>query len=676
MLLQGHKSPSPPGPVRRKPTGSSRSAAAAFAHGVLGLGWRAARAALVFVVALFSLYLLVGNALLFFRVPVGDYEGTSRTIHLQYDDAWTWWPGRVWLSDLVVAIQVRGEEMEFRAEEASGHIHIGDLMRGTFRASDVEADALTYRLRVRRDGLAGAEAAAAMLPPIGAFGPLALRDGRPRSQPPTDAGYDRWRIVFEDTRATVREVWVEGVRFTGHAAIAGDFDFKPHRWLRLGATHGRIDHGMLERMGQEQPSLLHGVTASFRMAIPHFPVEEVETLQLLRFMDLDLAGEGFAECAAWLAATEALPGEGAKARDGSGPVRAKLAARQGKFLPGSRLEWETVHLELDTEVGRAVVRGPAKVVATAHAEDFVEMVAHTTAVDLAPAPLAGGVIHADAVTGWLRLRTAPHLLASTFEGGHADVPAANMALVDLAFSRHVRLEKGVAFARATVDVDRDGRFHGHGRSQVEGLEMRAAGMKITGKAVSELTLEEATFGDHLRVRARSFLRLDDMSLVAGDERVDGWWGRIEASSSIERRGDGPVSTQTRLHTRARDAHPARAMLEGAGYVPGILGGQLEMKGLVATGTFESHGPRVQVDLADVTGEGGRVRGRLVDSGDQLRAAFLVETSLIDVGIAIARKKTMVELLAGDGWLGEETAFLGQWRRPAGAAHGESKKAIR
>jgi hypothetical protein len=473
----------------------------------------------------------------------------------------------------------------------------------------------------------------------------------------------------------VREVWVEGVRFTGRAAIAGDFDYKPHRWMRLGSTNGRIDEGMLERMGQEQPTLLDGVTASFRLGIPHFPVEE-DILQILRFMDLDFAGDGFAECGAWLAATEAIPGKGASAVDGSGPVRAKVAARQGKFLPGSRMEWETVHLSAVTETGRAVVRGPAAVVATAHADDMVKMVATTTAVDLRPEALAGGLIHTEGAAGWLRVRTAPHLLASTFEGGHADVPAANMGLVGLQLSKEVRLEKGIAFARAAVDIERDGRFHGAGRSRVDGLQMVAAGMKITGKVVSDLTLEEATFGEHLRVRAKSFLRLDDMSLVAGDENVEGWWGRIEASSSIERRGDGPVSTQTRLHTRARDAHPARAMLEGANYVPGVLGGRLEMEGLVATGMIETFGPRMQVDLADATGDGGRVRGRLVESGDQLRAAFLVETSLIDVGIAIAKKKTMVELLAGDGWLAEETAFLGGWRRPAAAAHGESSKAIR
>jgi hypothetical protein len=659
MLLQGRKSPSPPG----------------FARGALGLAWRAVRAALVFVAVLLGLYLLVGNALLFFRVPVGYFETSSKTVRIQYDSAWTWWPGSVWLSDLVVAIQERGEEMEFRAVEASGHIHIDDLARGTFRASNVEADELTYRFRTRREDLPAAEADAAMLPPIGAWGPLAVRDGQPKSPPPTDENYDKWRVVFEDTRATVREVWVEGVRFTGHAAIAGDFDYKPYRWMRLGPTHGRIDDGMVERMGQEKPTLLGGVEASFRLVVPHFPVEE-DTVQLLRFMDLDLAGEGFAECGAWLAATGALPGEGASAADGSGPLRAKVAARQGRFLPGSRVEWETVHLEVGTEMGRAVVAGPARVVASAHADDVVKVAAETTAVDVRPAPLAGGLIHAEAASGWLHLRTVPHFLEATFEGGHADVPAANMGLVGLPLSRDVRLEKGIAFARATVDVDRDGRFHGTGRSRVEGLQMRAAGMKITGKAVSDLTLEEATFGDHLRVRAKSFLRLDDMSLVAGDEEVHGWWGRIETSSSIERRGDGPVSTQTRLHTRARDANPARAMLEAANYVPGILGDRMEMEGLVATGTIETLGPRIQVDLAEVTGDGGRVRGRLVESGDQLRAAFLVETPLVDVGIAIAKKKTMVELLAGDGWLAEETAFLGQWRRAATAARGESSKAIR
>ncbi len=663
MLSAGRKSPSPP------------SLAAGFVRGTVALGWRAVRAALVFAVVLVGAYLVMGNTLLFFHVPVGYFEASTKTLRIQYGRAWTWWPGRLWMSDLVVSIQERGEEMEFRAEEASARIHIDDLVRGTFRASGVEADELTFRFRTRRDDLAQAEAALGMLPPMGAWGPLALKDGTPKEPPPTDANYDKWRVVFEDTSATVREVWVESVRFTGRAAIAGDFDYKPHRWMRLGPTHGRVGDGMLERMGLESPLLLDSVDASFRASVPHFPVE-LDAVELARFMDLDFAGDGFAESAAWLAATEALPGEDAHAIDGSGPLRVRLAARQGKFLPGSRMEWETVHLDVVTAMGRAEARGPAKVTATALDGDLVEMVADTTAIDLRPLALAGGVIHSEQVAGWLRLRTQPHFLASTFEGAHGNVPAANMGLPGVKAAKEVRFEKGIAFARATVDVTRDGRFSGEGRNRVEGLVMSVAGAKISGRMTSELKLEEATFGEPLRVRAKSFLRLDDMSLVSGDERVDGWWGRIEASSSIERQGDGPVSTQTRLHTRARDAEPARALLEAANYVPGILGGLMEMKGLVATGGIETRGPRLQVDLDDVTGEGGRVRGRLVETGDEMRAVFLVQTPLLDAGIAVAKKKTMVELLAGDGWLAKETKFLGGWKRAAKAAHGPSSGAIR
>ena len=661
-----------PGPDR--PSTSPRSVSA-FVRGAAGLAWRAVRAALVFVVALFALYLIAGNALLLGRVPVRYFEGRTQSVRISYDSAWTWWPGAIWASDLVIAIQQRGEELEFRAEEASATIHIDDLVRGTVRMTNVDADDLSFRYRERRDDLAQAEAASVMLPPIPAFGALAVKDGTPKSVPPTDADYDKWRVVVDVTRASVREVWVESLRFQGPAAVSGGIDFKPYRWVKVPPTAVRIEGGSFQRVGLDEPDLLVDVDARARLAIPHFPVE-LDALDLLRFMDLDLAGDGMADAGAWLTALSVLPGPDALADDGTGPLRVRGALRQGQVVPGSRATWDTVHLDVVSAVGRATVVGPARVTAVAEADSVVHVSADTTATDLRLLALAGGLIHAEGAEGWIRMRNDPHLLDPVFAGGHVAVPAANMGLVGLKPAEEVRFEKGIAFARGVLDVDAGMRFSGKGATRVADLVMSASGMKVTGKLDADITLDEATFGDHVRVRAASFLRLDDMSLAAGEERVSGWWGRVEARSSMERIGDGPVSTQTSLHTRGRDAEPARAILEGAGYIPGIVGDQLEMKGLVATGLVESRGPRMQIDLEDATGEGARVRGRLVESGAEMRAAFLVETDVVDVGVAVARKKTSVQLLAGDGWLAEETAFLGGWQRASGAARGKSSGPIR
>lgn len=661
-----------PGPGRPS---TAHPTAAAFARGAAGLAWRAIRAALVFVVALFALYLIVGNGLLLARVPVRYFEGRTQSVRISYDSAWTWWPGAVWASDLVVAIQQRGEELEFRAEEASGKVHVDDLVRGTFRLTRLDADELSFRFRSRRDDLAAAEAASVMLPPIAAFGALAVKDGTPKSVPPTDADYDKWRVVVDVDRASVREVWVEGLRFQGPAAVSGGIDFKPYRWVRVPPTAVRIEGGSFQRVGLSPPDLVVDVDARARLTVPHFPVD-LDAVDLLRFMDLDLAGDGMADAGAWLTALSVLPGGDALAHDGTGPLRVRGALRQGQILPGSRATWETVHVDVVTSMGRATVAGPARVVAVAEPDAVVHVRADTTAADLRLLALAGGVIHAEGAEGWLRLRNDPHLLEPVFAAGHLAVPAANMGLVGLSPAKEVRFERGIAFARGTLDVDGAMRFRGRGASRVDDLVMSASGMKVTGRLQADVTLDEATFGDHARVRAASFLRLDDMGLAAGEERVAGWWGRIEARTSMEKIGEGPVSTQTTLHTRARDAEPVRAMLEGANHIPGIVGDQLEMKGLVATGLVESRGPRLQVDLEDATGEGARVRGRLVESGDEMRAAFLVETDVVDAGVAIARKKTSVQMLAGDGWLAEETAFLGRWQRATGAARGKSSGPIR
>lgn len=663
----------PPGP---RPRTTTSGVTTGFARGAAGLLGRFARAAVIFVVLLFATYLVVGNALLLARVPVRYFESGQKSVRISYDAAWTWWPGAFWAEDLVVAIQQRGEELEVRADEASATIPIADLVRGTFRVSGVDAEQLAFRYRKRRDDRAAAEAAAAMLPLIPAFGPLALKDGTPKKPPPSDADYDLWRVVVEVDRATVREVWVEGVRISGPAAVqGGGLDFKPHRWLKVPRSAARFEGARLERMGQPEPLLLDDVRASAAFAVPFFALEH-DAIELLRFCDLDVDGDGLARAGAWLTALDALPGDGSVAFDGSGPLTVRAALRQGKLRPGSRAAWDTVHLDLVTPLGRATTSGRARVEARAQDGDRLEIDATTAAIDLRLLVLAGGVIHAEGTHGTLRLRAEPHLLAPAFDGARLVVPASNLGLAGLSPAKEVRFERGIAYARGAVDIGADGRIEGEGATRIADLAMAAAGMKITGTMESDVRLEDATLGDHLRARIGSTLRLTDMGLAAGEERVSGWWATIDVSSSIERRGAGPVSTQVRIATRARDAAPARAMLEGANDIPGIVGGQLTMEGLVATGLVESHGPRVQVDLQDAQGDGARVRGRLVESGDELRAAFLVETTLLDVGVALARKKTEVQVLAGEDWLAEETAFLGRWKRPDGATRGRSSEPIR
>jgi len=133
--------------------------------------------------------------------------------------------------------------------------------------------------------------------------------------------------------------------------------------------------------------------------------------------------------------------------------------------------------------------------------------------------------------------------------------------------------------------------------------------------------------------------------TAHDERD--WWGRFDIPSG--RIHDG-LSAQTAVS--CRDARPLYTLFGAK--LPGWAEGILKLEGVKATARIRLAGKLI--DLEDLDANGGKfhIAGRYRQKGEDRRGAFLVETGIFAVGVAINGPSSSVKLLGARKWFEEET----------------------
>jgi hypothetical protein len=102
----------------------------------------------------------------------------------------------------------------------------------------------------------------------------------------------------------------------------------------------------------------------------------------------------------------------------------------------------------------------------------------------------------------------------------------------------------------------------------------------------------------------------------------------------------------------RDARPLYTLFGAK--LPGWAEGILKLEGLKATGRVRL-GNRL-LDMEDLEASGGKfhIAGRYRQKGEDRRGAFLVETGILAVGIAIDGPSSKVKLFGAKNWFARET----------------------
>jgi len=611
--------------------------------------WRIAIAFAVGLVAIYALYVIGVNIALRANVLSSYLDDTEEEVRISYSSAWTLWPGQVHVEDLLVATQDSDIQSEVTAVRASATIALLPLLDRYCIISGIRAKSVSVRIRGLRTE-AEAIASESALPPMRTWGALSLSD--PASLPKDDPD-SLWHIVLDDASGSVDEVWVENLRITGRMRARGTWDFAPLEKVVFENVRVLFDEVRFDMMGEAEPTIADDVDGHLRFSVPNFEVPGHDLTEIVRFADIDadLAGALFAGRVATATHSDV------SVEDGSGAFSVRMAARQGRMKRGSHVVFETSRMGVESGPSSASLRDATIDVLATSDEDMVTAVdARSLDVRLLPAPKS--IIHIESPKAAIRGRMVPHFMKPTFEGGEASIPAANMGLSGLdGIADGIRFRKGIAFARGWAKVDRDGQATGEGHSRVEEIDAVVNGVAIQGRSTSEMHLVQARLAGDPSVKVRSFVTLDDIAMKAGEERVDKWWARLELEGMFSRKGDAPWAIDAKMRGRFRDAAPAVAILDGADILPGIVTHKLQAEGLVTDAAINVLGSRVQLDVKDATGEDLRVRGRMVVTEQEMRASYLVQTDLIDVGVSLVGGGMQVQLLAGEDWLIRERAFL-------------------
>ena len=197
------------------------------------LAKRVVRIAAILLASVALAYIVGVNVFLrtrLFRDAIG-YDPDSLLV--DYDRAYSLWPGRVHAEGLSIRGRDTHVEWILRIEQCDFRVSVGELANRRFHAEHVRGDGVSLRLRRRQDRVTPAWMSA--VPPIPGFLDPPLTDVGPPSPPLTDATYNLWSIQLDDVVARgVHEVWIDTVRYAGEMEVHGRWMFRPLRWLDVG----------------------------------------------------------------------------------------------------------------------------------------------------------------------------------------------------------------------------------------------------------------------------------------------------------------------------------------------------------------------------------------------------------------------------------------------------------
>ncbi len=282
----------------------------------------------------------VGGLLALYAVAMNVFLGTRLFRHLisydpgsllvDYDKAYSLWPGRIHVEGLVIRGRDHNVEWTLVLDRCDFGEHFADLLHRQFHAGPVTCDGLNLRLRRRKAAWTAAEIAAT--PPVPGFSDPALPEPGPVPPPLTDANYKLWSIRLDDVEARhVREIWVDTFRSAGDSEVLGRWLFRPQRWLEVGPAKVHV-HPVEVGRGQVA-ALATDVRGTLEVTV--HPVDLLAVRSADIFHDVSVGGSVAADAHLTNLAHALAPTLRVEASNAA--LTARLAIKRGVVNPGSEI---------------------------------------------------------------------------------------------------------------------------------------------------------------------------------------------------------------------------------------------------------------------------------------------------------------------------------------------------
>lgn len=301
---------------------------------------RLALALALAAVALYPLYLVAGN----WYLRSGDLEKRlnrrPERLLVEAGSAWTLWPGVVHVRDFRIRNQTRTAQWWAAMDSGTFELRLLDLRNRELVITGLKGSGVSFRLRRRADGRKWSRPLRAELqPPIPGLTNPPVRPPEKIYPRKRKARRDPWRIRLAQVDLdTVREIWIDELRFAGDARIAGGFDMTVWQRLTVDPTRLQIVSGAVSLgAGPKAQTILARASGRIDGEIAPYVPAEHRGWRVFRFLsgraEIEGAVPSLAFLDEYLRKTRWVRVD---ARDGA--LAVNLRMRRGRILPGSRLE--------------------------------------------------------------------------------------------------------------------------------------------------------------------------------------------------------------------------------------------------------------------------------------------------------------------------------------------------
>jgi hypothetical protein len=612
----------------------------AFRPGFAG----AVKVALALALALELAYLLAANAILhgWLRRWLNSDE---QALRLDYESAWSPWPGRVYARDLRLRVQDSNIQFELRTAAVEVDIVLTALLETTFRATHVDVGGLVFRFRHKLSEPPENPRLTRALPPIEGFAdPPPLIDKTP--SPPKGK---LWTIHITGVDARIQELWIQQFRSVGRARTWGGFRLEPTRRLLVEPAALSLEPGPLYAGKSELVAPDFGGRIDAR-------VDDTDLERLQGWHSLSRTST-HVRLKAGLVDLDFLEmfvdPERVRVRNGGGPLNVDVRLVSGVLRAPSAVTYRSSRIEAQTR--KLTLRGDARV-------DLDVSYAERGRLAIAASELGLGASRENE-SGTLIVAKHPRLELETrtlalheswkASGGRLELPevvARDLRTLKPLLSGTTQLGGGPVIGRARARLDENGSVSGRIDLRYRDVHVAKDGVRVdaSGRFETSLFVPEVigTAGELRSAKLeidRGLLRTPDGSTEL--RKLDVSAERIPHADFV------PKHITADIEARFADARP---VLEALGIEPqGIAAAAasfLDLSNLELFARAKLEGDNIDVTLVRARTDGVRARGRWRRLGNSERGVFLLVTDLINVGIEVSDGNTDVHPLASESWL--------------------------